>query len=220
MSFLQRSASLAAACLCLLGLGSPGQAAESASTGTVAVTKTAGSVMGDTLVTPTGDVIPVPATATFGAPAAAAAAAATPEAVSPHFASLEDAVAAQGEGASPSDEIACLAGAIYYEAKGEPLSGQLAVANVIINRVRSGRFPSDVCGVVTQRGQFSFVRDGHVPAIDAGIRAYRTAAAVARVALAHVWNSPAPDALFFHARRVGVGHGVQVAAIGNHVFYR
>ena len=220
MSFLQRSASLAAACLCLFGLNlaSAGLAAEPASAmfGTVTSAARAAAPFPDMIATPAGDLIPI-----LFAPAYKAATPATaPETASPHFASLEDAVAAQSEGSSASDEVACLAGAIYFEAKGEPLSGQLAVANVIINRAKSGRFPPDICGVVTQRGQFSFVRAGRMPTVDAAARAYRTAAAVARVALAAVWDSPAAAALFFHARRVGAGRGVQVASIGNHVFYR
>ncbi len=62
---------------------------------------------------------------------------------------------------SPS-ERGCLASAIYHEARGEPADGQIAVAQVVLNRVRSGRWPSTVCGVVyqdAQRGekcQFSF----------------------------------------------------------------
>lgn len=136
------------------------------------------------------------------------------------FASLADAVAAQ-DAAVADDTVKCLAGAVYFESKGEPLPGQLAVAQVIINRTKSGRFPSDICGVVKQRGQFSFVRGGAMPSIAAGIGAYRVATAVAKVAMQDIWNSPAPKALFFHARRVAPGWGkTQVAAIGNHVFYR
>src|SRR3546814_1614352 len=86
--------------------------------------------------------------------------------------------------------------------KGEPLSGQLAVANVIMNRVESGRFPSTICGVVTQRDQFSFVRGGKIPAIDTNRKAYRTAMAVAQVAMADDWSKdPAPEALFFQDRK-------------------
>lgn len=138
----------------------------------------------------------------------------------PDFASLDAAVAAHGEGTS-NEAIRCLAGAIYYEAKGEPLNGQLAVAEVIINRAKSGRFPDDVCAVVTQRGQFSFVRGGQIPSIDESRATYRKALAVARVAMADAWDSPAADALYFNrpgarpASRI-----VKVAALGNHVFYR
>ena len=219
MSFLTRVASLAAMSLCMIGLGNvaaPGRAAElttvSLNTGSLPTT-----VIPSTFATAA---LPTPALPGPSAPA-------SPDAPAARFASLEDAVAAQSEGTgegaatSRSDEVACLAGAIYFEAKGEPLSGQLAVANVILNRVHSGgRFPADVCGVVTQHGQFSFVRDGQVPLIAEAARGYRTAVALAKVALAEAWDSPAPKALFFHARRVGMGRGIQIAAIGNHIFYR
>lgn len=136
------------------------------------------------------------------------------------FGTLAAAVAAQPIPESMGDDLSCLASAVYFEAKGEPLAGQLAVAEVIRNRAKSGRFPGSICSVVTQPGQFSFVRGGHIPSI-AGNRAYRTAVAVARVALAGAWDSPAPEAMYFHARRVAPGwHRIQVAAIGNHLFYR
>jgi spore germination cell wall hydrolase CwlJ-like protein len=139
---------------------------------------------------------------------------------SPDYASLSDAVAAQDDGEALDRELTCLAGAVYFESKGEPLSGQLAVADVIINRTKSGRFPTTICSVVTQRGQFSFVRGGHIPTI-ANNHAYRTAVAVARVAMADAWDNPAGDAMYFHARRVSPGWRMQkVASIGNHIFYR
>ena len=134
--------------------------------------------------------------------------------------SLAEAVAAQ-HGAEIDETRRCLAGAIYFESKGEPLAGQLAVANVIINRSKSGRFPADVCSVVKQRGQFSFVRGGQIPSVDEGRAAWRTALAVAKVALEAAWDSPAPKALFFNTadRRPG-GNLTKIAMIGNHVFYR
>ena len=51
----------------------------------------------------------------------------------------------------------CLSLALYHEARGEPLNGQRAVAEVIMNRVESNRFPDTICGVVMQPNQFSFV---------------------------------------------------------------
>jgi N-acetylmuramoyl-L-alanine amidase len=135
------------------------------------------------------------------------------------YTSLADAVAAQSLN-DLDDETSCMAGAIYFESKGESLTGQLAVADVILNRIRSGRFAGTICSVVTQRGQFSFVREGRVPDI-ADCAHYRTAIAVARVAMADAWQSPAHDALFFHARRISPGwHHEQIATIGNQVFYR
>jgi spore germination cell wall hydrolase CwlJ-like protein len=135
------------------------------------------------------------------------------------FDTLAQAVAAQ-DSAAADEALQCLAGAIYFESKGEPLTGQLAVAEVIINRAKSGRFPADVCDVVKQRGQFSFVRGGQIPAINKGT-SYRTAIAVAKVALADAWNSPAEKALYFNtADRRPAGRVIKVASIGNHVFYR
>ena len=65
------------------------------------------------------------------------------------YASLADAVAAQSLDDPLDDESRCMAGAIYFESKGEPLTGQLAVADVILNRIRSGRFAGTICSVVT-----------------------------------------------------------------------
>lgn len=134
---------------------------------------------------------------------------------------LIEAVAAQTMPADMADDLECLATAVYFESKGEPLSGQLAVANVVLNRSRSGRFPASVCGVVTQRGQFGFVRGGHLPEVDTERRDWKTAVAVAKVAMADAWDTPAPGALYFHARRASPGwNRAHVVSIGNHIFYR
>ncbi|MGY4395020.1 N-acetylmuramoyl-L-alanine amidase [Sphingomonas sp. UYAg733] len=136
------------------------------------------------------------------------------------YASLDAAVADQEAPETIPGDLNCMASAIYFEAKSESLTGQLAVAEVILNRTKSGRFPKSVCSVVTQRGQFSFVRGGHIPAI-ANNKQFRTAIAVAQVAMADHWDSPAANALYFHARRVSPGWRMsKVASIGNHVFYR
>lgn len=120
-----------------------------------------------------------------------------------------------------SDEMRCLAGAIYFESRGEPLSGQLAVGDVIINRAESGRFPSTYCGVVYQPSQFSFVRGGRMPAIDKSSSAWRNAKAIALIAHENLWDSPAEDALFFHAKHVKPRwHKTRVAQISSHIFYR
>jgi spore germination cell wall hydrolase CwlJ-like protein len=121
-----------------------------------------------------------------------------------------------------TSEEECLAGAIYFEAKGEPLNGQLSVAEVILNRAKSGRFPKSACGVVKQRGQFSFVRGGRIPAAPRASGAWKHAVAIARVAIEDRIDSPAAKALFFHAKRVRPAwRGVtRVASVGNHVFYR
>ncbi|WP_294329514.1 cell wall hydrolase [uncultured Sphingomonas sp.] len=143
-------------------------------------------------------------------------------ALATEYASLSDAVAAQQDVAAAMEddrELRCLATGVYYEARSEPLSGQLAVADVILNRSTSGRFPRTVCSVMTQKGQFSFVRGGKLPTPPANAQ-WRRALAVAQVARKNLWESPAEGALFFHARYVGAGTGRTVATVGNHVFYR
>ncbi|WP_308222981.1 cell wall hydrolase [Sphingomonas sp. J344] len=136
------------------------------------------------------------------------------------YATLAAAVAAQ-DAVADDAELNCLAIGVYYESKGEPLEGQLAVAEVILNRAKSGRFPASVCGVLTQRGQFSFVRGGRLVQPPAGARAWKTALAVAQVARDDAWDSSVSNALFFHARYVSPGwRRARVGSVGNHIFYR
>src|SRR6476661_502939 len=72
-------------------------------------------------------------------------------------------------------ELECLATGIYFEAKSEPLAGQLAVGKVIANRADSGgRFPGTYCGVLFQRGQFSFVRGHSLPNVSHSNRQWQT----------------------------------------------
>ncbi|UZW54583.1 cell wall hydrolase [Sphingobium sp. JS3065] len=130
-------------------------------------------------------------------------------------------VDAQGMAEDVSGDMKCLAGAVYFESKGESLEGQLAVARVIINRARSGRFADSLCGVVYQPGQFSFVRGNGMPSIRMGSESWREAVAIAQIAMEDSWDSQAEGALYFHARRVSPGWGKrQLAAIDNHIFYR
>lgn len=142
----------------------------------------------------------------------------------PEAASLADLVAAEQEaaGSETSDDIQCLAGAIYFEAGNEPLDGQLAVGRVIVNRTRSGRFPTSYCGVVYQRSQFSFVHGHQMPAIKTQSRKWQNALAIAHIAHENRWKSSAEGALFFHAARLGARWQtkVRVAQIENHIFYR
>jgi N-acetylmuramoyl-L-alanine amidase len=120
-----------------------------------------------------------------------------------------------------SRELECLAVGVYFESKGEPLMGQLAVGEVIANRAQSSRFPSNYCSVVLQRGQFSFVRGGSWPSVSKQSRAWKTAVAIAKIVDQDLKNSTAGNALFFHARRVSPGWKMKrVASIGNHIFYR
>lgn len=135
--------------------------------------------------------------------------------------SLAELVAAIPAASDLSRDLDCLASAIYFEARGEPLIGQLAVGSVIVNRASSGRFPTSYCGVVFQRAQFSFVRGGRMPSINRQSAAWKHAKAVATIADEGLWASPARDALFFHATYVRPGWKLQrVAQVNTHVFYR
>ncbi|MEJ2408574.1 MAG: cell wall hydrolase [Novosphingobium sp.] len=118
-------------------------------------------------------------------------------------------------------QLRCLAGAIYFEARGETLEGQLAVGRVIVNRAASDRFPDSYCGVVLQRSQFSFVRGRAIPAVRKSSEGWRRAVAIAQIAREGSWKSPAKGALFFHAARISPNwHLTRVGRIDNNIFYR
>ncbi|MBW8755038.1 MAG: cell wall hydrolase [Sphingomonadales bacterium] len=155
------------------------------------------------------------------APSAAGAVSQNDRVDVPTGASLAELVAARAQADGLSPEMRCLAGAIYFEAKSESLPGQLAVARVVVNRSKSGRFPDSYCGVVYQPSQFSFIRGRSMPAINTASQDWREAVAIARIADAGSWRGPAEGALFFHAARVSPGwHATRIARIGNHIFYR
>ncbi|WP_157602953.1 cell wall hydrolase [Sphingomonas sp. PR090111-T3T-6A] len=143
------------------------------------------------------------------------------QAAAPTPQSLEDLVAERVANTTGDQQGDCLATSVYFEAKGEPLNGQLAVAQTIMNRAASGRFPASVCGVVRQPGQFSFLHKGSMPTPPRASTAWKRAVAIAMIARDGLWKQVAPDALFFHARRVSPGWGkIKVASLGNHIFFR
>ncbi len=130
-------------------------------------------------------------------------------------------------------EKLCLAQAIYHEARGESREGQLAVANVIINRAMSGRYPSSICGVVFQNAdqgrykcQFTFACDGRS---DMGRErtAWNRSIKMAEDAFYEFQKGETPGVLpksvmFYHTTAVAPrwSHTFKrVAAIGAHVFY-
>lgn len=134
--------------------------------------------------------------------------------------SLAELVSNTSKPASMDAELRCLASAVYFEARGESLSGQLAVAHVVINRAESGRFPSSMCGVVYQPSQFSFIRGGKMPRVREG-EPWDRAVAIAQIALEDSWKNHASGALYFHARHVSPNWGKKrIAQIDNHIFYR
>jgi len=130
-----------------------------------------------------------------------------------------------GAGAPLDEQAQCMAVAIYHEARGESLEGQLAVARVIMNRAASGKYPPSWCGTVKQPWQFSFVnpRSGHMPGVNAGSAAWRKAQAITRLAIANVVPSLSNDVLWYHADYVAPSWGRRlsfVSKIGTHIFYR
>jgi hypothetical protein len=120
-------------------------------------------------------------------------------------------------------ELKCLAQAVYFEARGEPIEGQLAVAEVVINRAKSGLYPTSYCDVITQPAQFSFVRHGQIPTADESCEAWERAEAIAEIAERNLWHTQASDALYFHATYVRPSWArqkVELAQIDSHIFYR
>ena len=127
-------------------------------------------------------------------------------------------------------ERRCLAQAMYYEARGEGLRGELAVAEVVFHRMRSSIYPSTICGVVYEGAQlkracqFSFVCNG-----DMQRPIERTAWAASRLLAAKIMTGALPlgditgNATSYHAVSVDpewAGHLVKTVQIGNHIFYR
>lgn len=122
--------------------------------------------------------------------------------------------------ARKSGDLACLAEAVYFEARGTGLEGETAVAHVVVNRAKAKSFPNSVCGVVHDGCQFSYRCDGRSDALaDSGARAraYKVAQSVL---------DGAPDitrgALFFHSAKAKAGFKgrKKVGAFGGNVFYR
>jgi spore germination cell wall hydrolase CwlJ-like protein len=129
--------------------------------------------------------------------------------------------------------LKCLAAGIYYEANGEPLVGQIAVARVIMNRVLHG-FAKDPCAVVYQTTtktndegekiklcQFSWVCDGKMIPPESNPRFVKAVAIARQILEEDKWRDIIPNnTLFFHNLTVAPQWTYrQVATIGNHIFY-
>ena len=128
-------------------------------------------------------------------------------------------------GAALDEEANCMAVAVYHEARGETLEGQLAVARVIMNRAVSGKYPTNWCGVVKQPWQFSFVnpRTGFMPGVDEASAAWRKAQGITRLAMSNAVPSLSTDVLWYHANYVAPSWGrrlTKVSQIVAHIFYR
>jgi spore germination cell wall hydrolase CwlJ-like protein len=126
------------------------------------------------------------------------------------------------------ESLHCLALNIYHEARSEPEAGQLAVAAVTLNRVRSRAFPDSVCGVVKQGGeqrhrcQFSWWCDGKSD-LPTEAEAWKNAQRISRLFLLGLAKDPTNEALYYHATYVKPRWSQKMeltARIDQHVFYR
>jgi Cell Wall Hydrolase len=124
----------------------------------------------------------------------------------------------------------CIADAVYFEARGEPLRGQMAVAQVVLNRVFSGRYPDNICGVVFQNAgrhlacQFTFACEGKdLSRIDEPDM-WEQAKRIAKDALdGKIWLSEVGHATHYHAywvRPSWVNEMAKLYRLGVHTFYR
>ncbi|TMV12958.1 cell wall hydrolase [Arenibacterium halophilum] len=130
--------------------------------------------------------------------------------------------------AKGDDQFRCLAEALYFEARGETVKGQFAVAEVIMNRVKSARFPATPCGVVKQgtgrryQCQFTYTCDGYKDVI-AEKKAYERVAKVARAVMDGTFGALTGGATHYHTTAVRPKWArvyQKTARIGVHVFYR
>jgi N-acetylmuramoyl-L-alanine amidase len=115
--------------------------------------------------------------------------------------------------------LTCMAVAIYFEARGEPIDGQLMVAETIINRVADDRWPDNVCDVIAQPRQFSFYADGRSNQ-PRDLDAYTRAVLVAQEAL--MGEHMNTGALYYHTpavRPVWRRDLQPIGMMGGHVFY-
>ena len=150
------------------------------------------------------------------------------QAVDPELKAAEKAAAAQKSAALSAKDESCLADAIYFEARGEPEKGQEAVAQVILNRATSGKYPKSVCGVVYQGKskrnacQFSFACDGK-PETKKEKKAWERARTIAKaMATGEKQVSSLETATHYHATYVKPRWAKKMkklSTIGRHVFY-
>ncbi|MCE8006811.1 cell wall hydrolase [Aestuariivita sp.] len=150
-----------------------------------------------------------------------------PESHTPAFSYSRDWVDAQ-PGAQGDAEWRCLAEALYFEARGETVKGQFAVAEVILNRVKSARFPSSICGVINQgtgrryQCQFTYTCDGYKDVIGEP-RAFARVGKVARAIIDGANNDLTNGATHYHTTAVNPNWSriyTRTARIGVHLFYR
>jgi hypothetical protein len=130
--------------------------------------------------------------------------------------------------ALPICERRCLATAIYFEARGEPVQGQIAVGQVIMNRVRSPLFPETICGVVyqgqMQKGcQFSFTCDGKTDIPNNDEQWALAQELSKKITAGELWLPEVGYSTYYHANYVSpgwIGGMNKIDKIGRHIFYK
>lgn len=147
----------------------------------------------------------------------------TAEAAVPRPRALGELVNAYAATEVPDSEQDCLASAVYFEARGESIEGQLAVADVVLNRVKSEKYPDTICEVVEQPWQFSFVNaTGRIPEANRASDAWKKAVAISEIALADLDEKVSEGVLWYHADYVSPAWGprlVREKKVGLHIFY-
>ena len=122
-----------------------------------------------------------------------------------------------------ADELYCLAQNIYFEARSESLAGKYAVADVVLNRVASSKYPSTICSVITERHQFSWYWDGKSDLPRSASPAWIDSVNVARsILLEEKFLGITEGATHYHANYVyprWADKLRKVGRIGNHIFY-
>jgi len=130
--------------------------------------------------------------------------------------------------AEGGDNWKCLSEALYFEARGETVKGQFAVAEVIMNRVKSARFPGSLCGVIRQgtgkryQCQFTYTCDGYAEVISEP-KAFERVSKVARAVMDGVAGNLTEGATHYHTKAVRPRWArvyQKTAQIGDHIFYR
>lgn len=123
---------------------------------------------------------------------------------------------------SKADSHRCLSLVVYHESRGQIKQDQIGVAHVVLNRVKSRQFPNDICSVVYQRGQFSWVNDRHDNTPHEK-KSWRTARQVASGVLEGRYGDPTGGALYFYRYDIRTPRWARNKTkhrIGNHIYVR
>lgn len=121
-------------------------------------------------------------------------------------------------------QLDCLADSIFFEANNQNAEGKIAIAQVIINRKNSGKYPNDICKVVYQDSQFSFVKDKPKSLVAKNPAQYNEAKEVAKKVLLEGFRLPSlKTAMFYYSDSISEPYWakdkVKLIKIGNHTFY-